>query len=226
MMSLLKPYWRIFLSKGTAEKNVTYCSKDTDVTTKGSFMKQGARSDISAALSAIADGATLTEMWREHGQSMVRYHRGLERAYLFTSPNTEELAPPFPLDAYVWTLATSRLEKSVILWGEPGIGKTCFARSLLPNALIVTHMDDLKRFDRDEHDGIIFDDMEFKHIPRTSQIHIVDMDLPRSIHCRFECAHIPANTKKIFTTNEDGGTCLNLEDGAIRRRVNIEHLQK
>jgi len=107
---------------------------------------------------------------------------------------------------------------SVVLWGDSGAGKTTLARVLLPKALIVSHMDDLCNYTV-KHDGIIFDDMSFTHIPREAQIHLVDNDLPRSIHCRYRTASIPAMTKKIFTTNTEGGHIFILPDLAIERRI-------
>jgi len=108
---------------------------------------------------------------------------------------------------------------SVILWGESGCGKTTLARVLLPKALIVSHMDDLCQFDNKKHDGIIFDDMAFNHIPREAQIHLVDNDISRSIHCRYKVAKIPAKTYKLFTTNVAFGGIFDLSDKAIERRV-------
>lgn len=116
--------------------------------------------------------------------------------------------------------------KSHIFWGEAGCGKTIYALQLMPKALFVTHMDDLVQFDATEHDGIIFDDMSFDHLHREAQIHIVDIDFPRSIHVRYQVAHIPPNTKKIFTTNKQDGAIFLTEDLAIKRRIKIHHLIK
>lgn len=111
----------------------------------------------------------------------------------------------------------------MILIGESNIGKTSFAKALLPNALIVSHMDDLGLYDVTAHSGLLFDDMEFTHIPRSAQIHLVDIDDARSIHIRYQTANIPANTKKIFTTNLED---IFLDDPAINRRIQKHHLIK
>lgn len=109
--------------------------------------------------------------------------------------------------------------KSVILKGPAGVGKTQYAKSQhhFKNPLFVSHLDGLKRFNN-EHDGIIFDDMDFKHLPRTTQIHLVDWDDERDIHVRYGTVLIPAHTPKIFTCNMD---CLDVTDSAIARRVTI-----
>lgn len=114
--------------------------------------------------------------------------------------------------------------RSVIFWGEAGIGKTEFAKQLLPKALFVSHMDDLALFEVGVHEGIIFDDMDFTHFPRTSQIHVVDFDNVRSIHIRYAVARIPARTPKIFTTNTPFGKIFDINDAAIRRRIVIKEL--
>ena len=92
---------------------------------------------------------------------------------------------------------------STVLVGPSGIGKTtwCINNCQKP-ALLVTHMDELRKFDKDYHKSIIFDDMEFNHLPETAQIHLVDSDLPRAIHARYGNARIPAKTYKFFTCNK------------------------
>lgn len=135
----------------------------------------------------------------------------------------------YPLDSFPidWRNGVKSEEiTSLILWGESGIGKTQFAKALLPGALLASHIDDLRSFDPGTHNGIIFDDMDFAHTPRTSQIHLVDFDEDRSIHCRYDVAFIPAGTQKIFTTNEAGGRIVDLRDAAIKRRVRVVELIK
>lgn len=110
----------------------------------------------------------------------------------------------------------------MIVYGTSGTGKTEFAAAHFKNALFVTHMDDLRHYNPRRHDGIIFDDMSFAHLPRETIIHIMDWTKPRSIHCRYGCALIPANTKKIITTNLEPHMILPAglyDDGAVSRRI-------
>lgn len=108
--------------------------------------------------------------------------------------------------------------RSTMICGPSECGKTQFAKAHFKNALFVTHIDKLREYDPDKHDGIIFDDMDFKDLSRNTQIQIADWDDDRSINCRYSPAEIPAHTRKLFTCNDP---CFNMGDPAIRRRINI-----
>lgn len=108
----------------------------------------------------------------------------------------------------------------LVIYGKSGTGKTQYALAHFKNALLVSHPDGYKDYDPEIHDGIVSDDMCFKHIPREACIHLLDWDFEREIHCRYTCAVIPKKTKKIFTTNiEDGDIFPDDPYGAIRRRI-------
>lgn len=110
-------------------------------------------------------------------------------------------------------------EKCLVLVGDSGIGKTTWAKQMIPKpALFVTHIDDLREFDPEIHKAILFDDVCFNHYPVQSQIHLVDYWDIRSIHIRYGTATIPAGIPKIFTCNEDP---INLSHTAIQRRVQV-----
>lgn len=108
--------------------------------------------------------------------------------------------------------------KSLIIYGESGVGKTNWAKwhMELPS-LFVSHMDVLRDFDPSYHKSIIFDDVSFMHMPRETQIHIVDTFDPRAIHCRYKTANIPAKTPKVFTANKR----IVMNDPAINRRIHV-----
>lgn len=110
-------------------------------------------------------------------------------------------------------------DKCLVVIGETGIGKTTWAKTVIPKpCLFVSHIDDLKLFNPSIHVSILFDDVCFCHYPRTSQIHLVDHFEPRSIHIRYGIARIPAGTRKIFTANSNP---IDLNDPAIRRRCQV-----
>ncbi len=224
MKTIISARAALFISKGTPSQNRTYCMKDGAGKEAGIMSKQGKRSDLLLIQALIEDGATEKEIATTYFSTWVR-NRNSFRAYRDlirgTHLNVMHSITTFPPE---WPRVLN--EKVTILWGSSGIGKTSYAKALLPKALMVSHMDDLRHFKPGEHDGIIFDDMDFKHLPRTSQIHLVDTDDTRSIHCRYDVASIPAGTKKIFTTNEHEGNIFLLSDSAIRRRVKVRHVER
>jgi len=87
--------------------------------------------------------------------------------------------------------------------GPSQMGKTQWALRHFENPLLVRCMDQLRKFKEGVHDGIVFDDMSFAHIPREACIHMVDWDEASDIHARYEDAHIPKYTRKIFTSNKE-----------------------
>lgn len=111
--------------------------------------------------------------------------------------------------------APPNTNKSTLIVGPTGIGKTTWARRHIAKpALWVTHIDNLKAIDNTIK-GIIFDDMDFKHWPKTSQIHIVDNFTQRTINVRYGTVSIPPGIHKIFTCNTNPFT----DDPAIDRRL-------
>lgn len=109
----------------------------------------------------------------------------------------------------------------LVIIGPSGCGKTTWAKQWCPKpALFVSTADDLKKL-RAEHKCVIFDDCNFNHWPRESQIHLVDMYEPRSIHLRYSNALLPQGLLRVFTANSDP---ILLTDEAIRRRCKVFRL--
>ena len=109
--------------------------------------------------------------------------------------------------------------KTLIISGGSGIGKTQFAKTLFKNPLLVRHIDKLKQFDETVHDGIIFDDMNFGHWPRTSCIHLLDIEEDTDINVKCSMVTIPAGTPRVMCTNENPENLFASYDLAIRRRI-------
>lgn len=186
-------------------------------------VNQGKRTDLQELQTALDSNVPLHEIAQEHFSAWMRYERGI-RSYRMIQTTVTDAAPMvWTQDDFTWEAPP--IIKSLILWGDAGIGKTEWAKTLLPNAIFVSHIDDLRNYDVNVHEGIIFDDMNFGHMPRTAQIHLLDYDNPRSIHVRYGTCRIPHGTKKIFTTNVAGGFIFDLNDSAIRRRAECMHLQ-
>jgi len=127
----------------------------------------------------------------------------------------------FPLSSTVMPPITD-WTTSHLVWGKAGSGKTQWALGHFKTPMLVSHIDMLKMFDEDQHDGLVFDDMSFKHLHPGAIIHLLDINDDRSIHARYDIAPIPKNTKKIFCHNRadifDGVGADAEEMAAIRRR--------
>lgn len=190
----------------------------SDVIINVDTRKQGTRNDLHEIADAIKAGATKHDLWQTHTTTMIRYHRGVDEALNALRPAWE--VPAFSLADFPWTPFTS-WSSSHVLWGPAGCGKTQFALAHFAQPLLVSHADMLKAFNPSVHDGIVFDDMNFKHWPREAQIHIVDTQNTRGINVKNGCVIIPPQTRKIFTTNIENGECVALTDPAIARRVTV-----
>lgn len=211
------------IAKGSDEQNRTYCTKDGDFWEQGQMSSQGKRSDLESYHQAVLDGMSENQLRENFTSIWTRYPNLTKR---IKSTLTTPISPSFSKESFQWILEYPD-NKSLILWGEPGIGKTEFAKTLLgDNFYLVSHLDQLNNFVPDFHSGIIFDDMSFLHLPREAQIHIVDQDNDRAIHIRYGIGFIPKQTKKIFTTNIANGHIFDLNDGAIKRRVYPRELIK
>lgn len=216
---LKKLHGAVHWGKKKARADSLYCMKrDSEVIINICNKKQGERSDLKEAIESAKRGASAAEMWKEHPVAMVRYSKGLLQ-YREEIHRAPVLAMFTLADFPNWTPITD-WSRAHILWGPARIGKTQFALAHFTNPCFVSHLDDLKKLDN-SHDGIVFDDMDFNHLPRNSQIHLVDREQPRSIHCRFVNAVIPAGIRKIFTCNNRGGRIFDLDDAAICGRVTV-----
>lgn len=200
------------------DQDSLYCMKeDGDLIININNRKQGNRTDLDELTESIKEKKTKEQLWKDHPKAMIKYHKG---AYeMMTVMNKPETKIRFKLKEFKPWIPITEWDKSIILIGDSGIGKTEFAKAHFKKPLMVSHIDDLRLLDT--HDGIIFDDMDFKHWPRTSQIHITDIDENRSINVKYGTALIPAESKKIFTCNE---LPVDIEDPAIRRRCRVVRL--
>lgn len=212
--------------RGSQAQAIAYCKKDGDFVEDGVPRAQGARNDLREVKSIIQrnPGNWKPIVADEYFGQYVRYFQGFAAAA--KALNQEEVTADFKLTDFDKEplVFTPGQPFSHVLHGPSGIGKTQFALAHFENPLFVSHMDDLLAFSSD-NDGIVFDDMSFSHLPRVAQIHLVDSDQTRSIHCRYRTARIPRRTPKIFTTNEAFGAIFT-EDTAINRRITITEMEE
>jgi len=102
------------------------------------------------------------------------------------------------------------------LHGGTGLGKTQFAKALLPEATIVRHRNQLTQCDFSK--GIIFDDFDVSHWPPTAVIPLVDWDETTGTDVKYGYVTIPPHTRKIFTFNK-------IPDAWVPHNINEEQFQ-
>lgn len=88
----------------------------------------------------------------------------------------------------------------LIFAGLTGMGKTQWARALLPHAPVVRHLDVLTEVDTGQ--GVIFDDLGVGHLPFTALLNLLDWEEEGQVHVRYTVASIAPRTRRIFTTNQ------------------------
>ena len=208
--------------RGSYEENKKYCSKEGEFKEHGVFVVKGQRTQLMLAIDDVKAGMSTKNLWLTHSVQMVKFHKGLNMLKDVLGRNEDKAN--YTLEEFKWDPITD-WSTSHILWGKSGIGKTQFALAHFEHPLLVSHIDDLRNFDKEVNDGIIFDDMDFLQRPRSGQIHLVDQDHDRAIHLRYANFTIPKNTKKIFTTNIDEGGIMNTWEDAIKRRTTITELR-
>lgn len=186
--------------KGTPAQNKAYCTKEesrVDGPWELGVMPagQGKRTDLHDACDLIKSGATMKRVAEEMPTQFVKFGKGLDA--LRKTINAHVDPPKFTnFKQEFWALL-----RPVAFIGASGIGKTEFALAHFKAPLLVRHMDTLSEFDPTMHDGLVFDDMSFTHMPVEARIHLLDSDRPSDIHIRYKTVHIPAHTKKIFCHN-------------------------
>jgi len=122
--------------------------------------------------------------------------RSLKRARQMEAP------PPPPckdLDSFIHAPRINPDWQVLILAGRTGLGKTQWARALLPGAPIIRHLDLLAVADTSH--GCIFDDVGVGHLPFTAILNLLDFEEEAQIHIRYTVALLAPRTRRIFTTN-------------------------
>lgn len=224
--------------RGTQEQAIAYCKKaDTGVGTDdgdkvlfefGTPAQCGAKrhsknENYSKVLEKGTYQEALSELSRLEPADYVRFRNavetGLKKHFLqrtvFIRPR-ETFTEPF-----VDTASLKRI--AFVFTGASGTGKTSYALAHFTTPYLVSHIDQLRDFNPLEHDGIVFDDMNFDHWPCQSCIHILDMEQDRFIHCRHSTGFIPRGMPRIFTSNKpvmklfNYGSCEQEENAVCRR---------
>jgi hypothetical protein len=115
--------------------------------------------------------------------------------------------------------------QAIILVGEPGIGKTQYARAHFKRPLTCDQNDDMKKWVGNYHDGIILDDLGFNHHNPNNQKKICDCTVTRSVWARNKDA-VLTPAPMFITCNYEEFPPVDLDHGAISRRCRVVKIPK
>ncbi len=206
-----------------------YCKKGGDYISEGVELGEG---DVFAVARDMATSespaAAVAYLWDKRPRDMAMQAHNITRA--LGSLYQEVFAPRYTAELFKLPLTllakwpSVRSSRSLVLTGLAGCGKTQWARSL-EDHLYVTHMDVLGQL-KVAHKLIVFDDMDFGHLPRGTVLALCGVEQPAAIHCRYKCAQIPEGVARIFLTNRGAqamlcGDSVERWDAALQRRISI-----
>lgn len=202
-----KPH--IEIRKGTPQQARSYCLKDESCVDHDTRFEFGILRDVAktkdeiyrAALSCETVDGSLSYIKENAPRDYILNKSSIDRHIRQIFKETEIHLRPVHVFLIPFKSKEILERYSIFLWGQPGTGKTSYALAHFQKPLLVSHIDDLKRITK-ETDGIVFDDLSFKHYPRTTCIHLLDMEHTRSIHIRYGTAELRAGLPRIFTSNE------------------------
>jgi len=215
------------IARGSVDSCVNYCTKE-ETRLRGPYalgtpMQQGQRNDILGFKRAIQDGANDNQLWTgEYTALMLRHYKAvpiLRRHLTRPAPPRYSMAdfcvPPLQWDGKTcWVIV-----------GQTGIGKTAYAEAHFEKPFVARHLDKLLEFDTNLHDGIVFDDLDWRDARFTDILNVIDVERECQLNVRYSVAILPPGVRRIFCTNrEDLFESYKLSPeqlNAVKRRIQI-----
>ncbi|AXH77564.1 MAG: putative viral replication protein [Circoviridae sp.] len=231
--------------KGSMEENRRYCKKAReddppedenvgdnwfeDGEAREAPGKKSKKRPYAEIVNRFLEGASMQQICVEFPEEACKHFSGIKNVMKEVSREYEEIYFPGPVyhqmpEGFDWM-------ETLILWGPAGFGKTEFAKRLLPKACFCRDIEDLRGFDPNFYEGIIFDDMCFSSWKREKQLNVCDITSKQTIWCRYSNVRIPAFTKKICCVNPDrkeGNKVITFDwmDDALWRRLKLKYCGK
>lgn len=218
----LKNHHGNYQSARSSSRVKAYCSKEGDFIAHPPYVPTAKPSPWKTAIALAKEGKTkeaiqsLEDGGERVCRDLVLHQASIETSLrIFEPPQLLTFARPLTSYGELFTWAKDKV--ALILVGATNTGKTTLAASLLPTALFTRHLDLLVQLRG--HEGVILDDMSFKHLHDEAQIALLDVEMETHVHVRYRVATLPAGLPRILTSNKEPFEIINMSNPAIARRV-------
>jgi hypothetical protein len=198
---LALPRLALMVANGTAEQNLTYCSKEMKPWIFGHPMSPGKRNDLDHIKDLMDDGARMKDVAEADFPTFIRYERNLSK-YRAIVLQSEEYNPP----------------EVVVLYGIPGSGKTRYVHDKHEDIWAWPGKEWFCGYDG--HEVALFDDFDGRDFSYRLLLRVLDR---YRIIVPTKGGHVPWRPKYIYlTTNVYPTEWYSLADtSALLRRIKI-----
>jgi len=209
-----------FMDK-TADASISYTSRQNvtakNVDSRETWKKARDAKGIDEALAIIAD--------EQPQQAMLNWNDMKRRISEYFEPS-KRFRHEHSLDDFRVPKLDMLDKRSVHMFGPSGVGKTSFACAHFKNPLFVSKsFEGIADYNEQEHDGIVFDEMDFTAMSPDEVKTIVDIHHPRTWRRLYGFTTIPAGVPRIFTSNREkiwfNDKCADVDKDAILTRIQM-----
>lgn len=214
---------------GSRDQARDYCRKQDQTYIEGPWeygtweTNQGNRNDLYEMKKDIDAGAPLADIQDNYFGLWVRNYNAVA---IYVEARMQEEYTKYDMSTF--NREPLDLSKPWMIYGNSGTAKTSYALAHFNQPLLCSHLEDLRKFRPKYHDGIVFDDMSFKHLPPETMIHLLDVEQTRTIYARHHNVTIPKGVKRIIVHNYKeaiySDKILDEQVVAVNRRINFLHV--
>lgn len=176
---------------------INYCAKDKEYLTN--FYEAD---PFTEALSMADADEAINNLWHSQPRFMLCQAHNIE-------PNLRKRLTPIykypvlygPYPQYYYPYGWNPKEQALLLWGEPGVGKTTFARHLLNNDCIYIKgtLEGLKKIQFTKH--LLLDEIYLVDADAQISREITDVPNGGTVKARYGDIYIPPGICRIFCSN-------------------------
>lgn len=206
-----------------------YCKKEGTFLTN---IEVRSASDLPELLESITTGEVtpteaLTTIRKTRPRDFLLYRDRILKTLQVLTPATTLV--PHPLETFQCPpeLLEFDFMTVLLLTGPTNTGKTALAKALVGTPfLFVTHLEDLRKWDKEIYKGIIYDEANLKHLPRETQLFHLSVTETVSIHLRYSPACLTSGRRVVWTSNLYADQIVEWSDPAVKRRLSVVNVVK